>query len=99
MTDVKKVVAISAEIENEQTGATTSYHVPYSLSYDLGSKNLTITFASYVNQKAYEKGKSPVGYFYKTQAVEHVPEIEQTVFENILSQSAEMVDAELVFAD
>lgn len=99
MTEVKKVVAISAEVENEQTGAITNYHVPHTASYDLNHKTLTITFASYVNKKAHEKGKAPVGYFYKTQPVENVPEIEQAIFENIVANSVELVDAELVYAE
>lgn len=99
MTEVKKVVAIAAEIENEQTGATTSYHVPHTVSYDLNHKTLTLTFASYVNKKAHEKGKAPVGYFYQTQTVENVPDVEQTIFENILAQNTEWADAELVYAE
>lgn len=58
----KPEMAIVAEVESNDTGAISNYHVPSLVSFDLQNDIVTVSFVSYVSERAYRNGKMPVGY-------------------------------------
>lgn len=57
---MSNILAISHEIEDENTGAIAEFHVLEYLTIDYKYQSATATINGYINQKAYEKGRSAI---------------------------------------
>lgn len=89
--------AIKIEVENEQTGAVTNYHVPSSMTVDFVNKLVTVNFASYISERTYKAGKMSVGYIYKQISTEELPSIDANILEQVVAQEgSELFGGELV---
>ena len=55
---MSNILAIRHEIEDENTGAIAEFHVLEYLTIDYKYQSATATLNGYVNQKAYNKGRS-----------------------------------------
>ena len=56
----KQIIAISHEIEDENTGAVANYHVIEYVSIDYKFNSVTATLNGYVSKKTYESGRKPL---------------------------------------
>ncbi|STZ77343.1 hypothetical protein [Bergeriella denitrificans] len=55
-----KIIGISHEIEDENTGAIADFHVIEYASIDYKYHTATATVNGYVNRKAFERGRNPL---------------------------------------
>lgn len=61
-TTQKNVIALNLEIEDEATGAVSSYHVLSNYTVYLQHEGVQAVFATYVSKRAYDAGKQPVSH-------------------------------------
>lgn len=55
-----KIIGLKKEIEDEQTGVPSDFHILDSFFVAKLSKFVQINFASFYSQKAFESGKNPL---------------------------------------
>lgn len=59
-TATKETIALQFEIEDESTGAISTYHVLDSYFVSKSSSYTQATFATYVSKSAFDRGRQPV---------------------------------------
>ena len=60
MTNTTEIIALKLEIEDESTGAISTYHVLDSYFVSKSSSYTQATFATYVSKSACDRGRQPV---------------------------------------
>ena len=60
MANTTEIIALKLEIEDESTGAISTYHVLDSYFVSKSSSYTQATFATYVSKSAFDRGRQPV---------------------------------------
>lgn len=100
-TETREIVALKLEIEDPETGAVADYHVLDSYYVSRSGRYVQGTFATYVSQRAFGRGRSPVSRGLTVTASEmpgRGADIEQFLYLLAVRTETPLRGAETVFA-